>query len=154
MDYPKWPASIDYRSLREPWGGSPFRGARETEMEDLNVRSVAEPGANIGTYSWSGILDAAQAQAFETFVEKDLTLGTAPFRMFVTRYGSAYEERVVAMVSKSLKVASAGGPNTLVQFSYRVWPASYLPPAPTVTVGPLSITVTGQPGAPYEVTIG
>lgn len=153
MTYPKWPSSVDFRALRTAWGGTPFRPPMATEMEDGNTRLRAQPGSNVGTYSWANVFNASEMAAFMTFAEVDLVRGAGRFRMKVSRDGITYEERVVQMVPGSLKLAAAGGPNTMVQFDLLVLPASYLPPAAAVTVGPVYITVTGQPGAPFEVTI-
>lgn len=126
MSLPGWPASIPYQSLRSAWGGMPARAPLATDMEDGNTRQRSQTGSDVGTYSWGGILTAAQIAAFQTFFLVTLDNGARRFRMFVSRDGVTHEERPVQIVAGSLKYAAAGGPNTLVQFSILVFPASLL----------------------------
>ena len=123
MALPAWPSTIPYQSLRQQWGGTPTRAPLATEMERGNTRMRSRPGDDVGTYTWGGILTAAQLATFETFFEATLSNGAGRFTMPVSRYGVTYATRVVQIVAGSLKLAAAGGPNTLVTFSLQVLPA-------------------------------
>lgn len=125
MSLPVWPAAIPYQSLRSGWSGTPFRRPLSTEMEGGNTRLRSEPGSDVGTYAWSGILDAAKMSVFEAFVEDAINNGSARFAMMVSRNGITYVMRPVQIVS-DIKYTSVGGPNTLVQFTLQVLPASLL----------------------------
>ncbi|HQS08715.1 MAG: hypothetical protein B7Y12_02200 [Rhizobiales bacterium 24-66-13] len=122
MALPVWPATLQYRSLRDAWGGVPFRDPLGTEMEGGNTRLRRRPGDDVGTYAWAGIFNAAQMATFMGFVETTTGNGSSRFTMQVSRDGVTYVSRTVQIVVGSLKFSSAGGANTQVSFSLLVFP--------------------------------
>lgn len=150
MAIPTWPNDLPYAPLRDPWQGAPVLAPLATEMEGGNTRNRSRPGDDVAPFSWSRRFDPDQSAAWKVFLDLVKANGWR-WVMPVTLDHVIYEWRMVQMVSGTLAYADVRG-RLQVTFQIRILPAGLLPPAPNVSVG-ATITVTGQPGAPFTVTI-
>ncbi len=153
MAIPSWPLTVEYRPITKSWGGTPYRAPLATDMEGGNTRQRSRPGDDVGTYTWSQDLSAAETATFDNFVTTTLVGGALSFYMPVKLPGG-YRTRLVQIISGPPKYSQLEGGRWNVSFTLEVSPAVLTPAMPVITAVEPRVTGTSTASALIEVNFG
>lgn len=122
MALPIWPSTVEHRPDPSMWAPALFTPPRATQMEAGNVRLRVKPGDSVAVSRWGQKLTDGQFAAFRDFYRSALMNGAARFTMPVCLDGVTYEDRVVQIVSGTLRTDGIGGYGAIVSFDLKVYP--------------------------------